>query len=139
MRFFEAVGACFEKFATFSGRAPRSEYWWFYLFTFLAGLATIPIDALLENESVSRAVSLAFFVPSIAVGSRRLHDIGRTGWLQALPLAGVGLMFVSITLGSMILLASIIFLIVLFCLKGTRGPNRYGDDPLDTFDPAVFE
>jgi uncharacterized membrane protein YhaH (DUF805 family) len=79
MNFTQAITTCFQKYATFSGRATRSEFWWFALFTLLASIL-----ASMFGELLNSLVTLALFVPSIAVGARRLHDIGKTGWLQLL-------------------------------------------------------
>ena len=62
-------------YAQFTGRASRSEYWWFYLFTVLA---TAAADTL--GGSVGNLASLAFFLPGLALVARRLHDTGRSGW-----------------------------------------------------------
>lgn len=79
MDFTQAVKTCFQKYATFSGRASRPEFWWFVLFTVIASIV-----ASMLGEVVNGLVSLALLLPSIAVGARRLHDIGKTGWLQLL-------------------------------------------------------
>ena len=77
MSFGEAIKSVFSKYAVFSGRARRSEYWYFYLFTFLVSLvlSCIPFVGLL-----SFFWSLAIIIPSIAVSVRRFHDIGKSGW-----------------------------------------------------------
>ena len=77
MSFGEAIKACFEKYAVFSGRSRRSEYWYFYLFTFLVSLVLecIPFLGLL-----SFVWFLAQLIPSLAVTVRRFHDIGKSGW-----------------------------------------------------------
>jgi uncharacterized membrane protein YhaH (DUF805 family) len=62
-------------YAQFTGRASRSEYWWFYLFTVLA---TAVADRL--SGTVGNIASLAFFLPGLALMVRRLHDVGRSGW-----------------------------------------------------------
>lgn len=79
-------------YANFSGRARRSEYWWFYLFTILVSITTSVVDATL-NTSVDNEIgvagliaSLALLMPSLAVTARRLHDTDRTGWWMLLPL-----------------------------------------------------
>ena len=74
MSFGEAIKSVFSKYATFSGRARRSEYWYFFLFTFLVGIVAsfIPIINLLWP--------LAIFIPTFAVSVRRLHDTGKSGW-----------------------------------------------------------
>ena len=90
MNFAQAISACMGKYGTFSGRAGRSEYWWFYLFTILmswgANMATGAIFSFgyPMADILPVIVSLAFFVPYIAAGSRRLHDIGKSGWWQLL-------------------------------------------------------
>ena len=110
------------KYATFSGRARRKEYWLFFLFITVVGLVASGIDALLgfvEMGPVNLIWSLAVLLPSLAVGARRLHDTGRSGWwllLYLVPLIGW------------------IVLIVFFCLRGESGMNRFGPDPLDPRD-----
>ncbi len=103
MTFGESISTCFSKYATFSGRASRSEYWWWWLFTFL--ISFIPLAGFLAF--------FVFFIPSLAVGVRRLHDTGRSGWnfLWAfLPI-----------LGAIILLV--------FFLTDSESDNQYGPRP----------
>lgn len=86
MNFQDSVKTCFNKYADFTGRASRPEYWWFFLFTLIA---SIVLSAL--NQYVSWLFSLATFIPSISVGARRLHETNRSGWWQLLwivPLVG---------------------------------------------------
>ena len=86
MTFVESISTCFNKYATFEGRATRSEYWWFVLFTWLVSLATGMV-----NETLSGLFSLAVLLPSLAVGARRLHDIDKSGWfllLWLIPIIG---------------------------------------------------
>ena len=75
MTFGEAIRTCFSKYATFEGRASRSEYWWFFLFNFLVSLGCGMI-----SDTLSGLFSLAVLLPSLAVGVRRLHDIDMSGW-----------------------------------------------------------
>ena len=79
MTFGESINICFKKYANFDGRASRSEYWWFFLFTFLVSMATGII-----SEALSGLFSLAVLLPSLAVGARRLHDTDRSGWFLLL-------------------------------------------------------
>ena len=86
MTFSTAVATCMRKYVTFSGRASRSEFWWFQLFQLLviACLAAVV-------ESLVPVAQLALFLPGLAVGCRRLHDTGRTGWwllLMIVPVIG---------------------------------------------------
>ena len=91
MNFRVAIIKCFMLYAIFSGRAGKAEYWWFFLFTFILGIMASVIDSTLGldkaiggNGGVTTLIQIATFLPSIAVGSRRLHDTGRSGWWQLL-------------------------------------------------------
>lgn len=94
MTFGEAIRTCFRKYATFSGRAPRSEYWWFVLFGFLGGAAAGLLDGFANGITgtrdgptiVSNVFNLAVLIPSLAVGWRRMHDTGRSGLYLFYPL-----------------------------------------------------
>jgi uncharacterized membrane protein YhaH (DUF805 family) len=81
MTFGESIKVCFSKYATFSGRASKSEFWWFTLFTFIASLSLQII-----SDRVSLAFTVATILPGFAVTTRRLHDTDRSGWLQLLYL-----------------------------------------------------
>jgi uncharacterized membrane protein YhaH (DUF805 family) len=116
MGFVDAIKFGFNNYATFSGRASRSEYWYWTLFTIIASVVAEIIDSVLGLGLVGFIVSLALLLPSIAVAVRRLHDIDRTGWWLLIAFTGVG----------------IILLIVWDCIQGTTGPNRFGPDPLGT-------
>ena len=109
MSFTDAIKACFAKYADFNGRAKRPEYWWFALFCFA-------VAVLLEYVSspVSWIFSLATLLPSLAVGSRRLHDMNKSGWLQ--------LIWIIPILGW-------IYLIYLLAQPGDAGDNQYGSPP----------
>lgn len=86
MTFSDAVRTGFAKYATFGGRARRSEFWWFTLFVFLAQAALGVVDTALfgvgpdATRLLNPLFTLAVLLPSLAVSVRRLHDIGRTGW-----------------------------------------------------------
>lgn len=119
-----ALSSAFGKYVTFSGRAPRSEFWWFLLFTWAihlllgvieAGLLPAYVDAETGAGPLNGLWSLFTLLPTISVSVRRLHDLGRSGWwwwLWLVPLIGS------------------IILLVWFCLRGTQGPNAHGPDPL---------
>lgn len=100
-----AISACFSKYATFSGRATRSEYWYFYLFYILVSIAVSIVDPT-EDGLLGNLITLAFFIPIIAAGSRRMHDVGKNGWLQLVP----------------------IYNLILLC-RQTEGDNQYGARP----------
>ena len=81
MTYLESVQTCFKKYATFSGCASRSEFWWWALFVFAGSIVLGFISSVL-----AALFSLATLVPYIAVGASRLHDIDRSGWCQLLAL-----------------------------------------------------
>jgi uncharacterized membrane protein YhaH (DUF805 family) len=86
MTFQESIKTCFTKYADFSGRASRSEYWWFILFIFLGGFVLSFVSFIVYAIFV-----LATIIPSISAATRRLHDTGRSGWWQLIvlvPLVG---------------------------------------------------
>ncbi len=119
MGFQDAVRSCFSKYISIEGRAPRSEYWFFVLFGLIGGAILGAVDAIIfsgnEMQPLSSLFSLALFLPSIMVGIRRLHDRDMSGWwmlLVLVPLVGA------------------LALLVLYVMKGTDGPNRFGPDPL---------
>jgi len=130
MDFMTAVKTCFSKYVTFSGRAQRSEFWWFALFTIVVNFILTIVDSTLFGTVTTGAGSfqaqtdmpflsgifgLAVFLPSISVAVRRLHDTDRSGWwwwLILIPLIGF------------------IVLIVFYATRGTAGANRFGNDPL---------
>lgn len=103
MGFLEAIKACFGKYATFSGRARRSEYWWFVLANVIIGC--IPF--------VNFIWGLAVLIPSLAVGVRRLHDTGRSGWWMLLAVVPV----------------ANFLLIYFYACDSQPGANQYGENP----------
>ncbi len=115
--FAQAVSSAFSNYVNFSGRASRTEYWYFALFLFIVGVATSLIDYVampdIEWSPLNTIFSLATFLPSLSVSVRRLHDIDRTGWWVLIALTIVGL----------------IVLLIFACTRGTIGSNRFGPDP----------
>ena len=85
MPFFAAVQSGFRNYANFKGRAPRSEYWWWTLFTLIVQAATSGF-----GDTIGGLVSLGVLLPSIAVQVRRLHDTNRSGWWILWPIASLG-------------------------------------------------
>jgi uncharacterized membrane protein YhaH (DUF805 family) len=138
MGFFGAIKTCYKKSFTFSGRATRSEYWWFALFQALLGIGgtiwfmsylfanpqiledmkysgTLPAGFMNNFWIFTAAHFLLFFMPSLSAMVRRLHDTDRSGWWYFI-------MFVPLIGG--------IWMLVLLCLPGSNGRNTYGPDPL---------
>lgn len=102
------------KFATFGGRARRSEFWWFALFNLIASVVVGIIDLALDTQILGWILTLALLVPSLAVGARRLHDTNRSGWWQLLHL---------------ILFFGTVVLIVFWVQEGQAGSNQHGPSP----------
>ena len=117
MTFPQAIASVFRNYVTFSGRAGRSEFWYWVLFALICGVATAILDLALFDESTVSPLNLIFniatFLPGLAVSARRLHDIGRTGWWLLIALTIIGL----------------VVLIVWYCQKSDTGPNVYGSEP----------
>ena len=84
MTFAESVSTCLKKYVDFNGVASRSEFWWFILFVFIVAVVLGWASPLLAN-----IFGLAMLLPELAVGARRLHDTGRSGWWQLLLLLPV--------------------------------------------------
>ena len=121
MNFAQAITSGFRNYVTFSGRASRSEYWLWVLFTILGGIITGIIDYAMFSENeysspLNTIFNLICFLPSFAMCFRRLHDIGKTGWWWLIALTIIG----------------IIVLIVWACQKSDVGPNAYGPEPVAT-------
>lgn len=95
MNFGESITTCMGKYVTFSGRASRSEFWWFYLFTVLISWGATLVEAAMFGVGamgiLSGIASLVFVLPSLAASSRRLHDIGKSGWWLLIALTVVGI------------------------------------------------
>ena len=171
----------FKRYATFSGRASRAEFWWFTLFLMiayfaiwlifvgsLASLATMESDvstgafgALGAGMIVIVLFWLAVIIPTLAVQARRLHDSNRSGWwlgayyvlyavymVAALGMTGsvdpnnppdnAMALFGGIAIVGVAFFVYSIVLLVFFCLAGTKGPNRFGEDPYGEDVEDVF-
>ena len=142
-----------KKYATFSGRARRKEYWWFQLFVMLVTMLAFAADAMINGVDaliagatgyVQAAESLLLFLPSIAVSVRRLHDTDRRGWWLLMPLlpammlggaigaelAGVAGAAMWVYGSALLLAVAALLLLVWYCSRGTIGDNRFGPDPI---------
>jgi uncharacterized membrane protein YhaH (DUF805 family) len=124
----QAINSCFRKYADFTGRACRAEYWYWSLFLLLMGILFVFLlngvaDMIYDNDTydvfynavliISAIANLAFFLPTLAVSVRRLHDIGRSGWeylIGLIPLVGC------------------LVLIVWFAID-SEDDNQYGTSP----------
>ena len=115
MNFGAAVASGFNNYATFEGRALRSEYWYWTLFAIIVGIVANIVDVMLGKVGIVNVLAiLVLLLPGLAVGVRRLHDIDKSGWnlLWALiPFFGA------------------LYLLFLLVQQGTRGGNAYGEHP----------
>jgi uncharacterized membrane protein YhaH (DUF805 family) len=129
MSFTAAIRSVLTQYVGFTGRARRSEYWWFTLFTVLVGLAAAILDSGLGTTPGSDGstgvigiiVNLALLLPTLAVAVRRLHDTDRSGWWLLIGLVPI--------VGAIVLL-------VFFVLDSTPGTNRFGANPKERPLPA---
>ena len=131
----EYMFAPLKRFADFSGRSRRKEYWSWFLFVMVALLVLMYLDSVLglggtatsyaEGGSVgfrmtggllTLAFMLAMLIPGVAVSIRRMHDQDKSGWFLLIP----------------------IYNLILLLTEGTRGPNRFGPDPKGADDGKVF-
>lgn len=124
MGFTEAVTSVFNKFLVVEGRSRRSEYWYFVLAIIIGSLGFGLIDSLLGIGLLGFLFQLAVLIPSITVGVRRLHDIGKSGWWMLIGLIPL--------IGTLVLL-------YFFVLDSEPGENQYGANPKGAADPSVFE
>jgi len=107
MGFTQSVKTCLSKYIVFSGRAQRSEYWWFVLFVILVSVGLAVLSAVLfgtdpetgqGSNLLNSVFQLAMLLPMLAAGWRRLHDTGRPGWYLLLPMAfSISMMFMLLT------------------------------------------
>ncbi|MGN9812519.1 DUF805 domain-containing protein [Micromonospora sp. BQ11] len=129
MSFADAIRSVLTQYVGFTGRARRSEYWWFALFSFLVSIVAAILDGVFGTNLgdagstgvIGLIVTVALLLPSLAVGVRRLHDTDRSGWwllIGLVPLVGA------------------IVLLVFFVKDGTPGANRFGPDPRDRAQAA---
>lgn len=103
-----------ENYANFEGRARRREYWLFALLNAIIGYGLLFILGLISPKLAmfGNIYNLAVLIPSIAVGVRRMHDVGKSGWYILIP----------------------IYNLVLACTEGEKGTNQYGADPKNTLE-----
>lgn len=102
-----------KKYADFTGRARRKEYWMFVLFYLIFYIVLSVIDSFIGSMILSGLFSLALLVPSISIAARRLHDTGRTGWWQLIALIPL--------LGTIVL--------IVFLAQDSHDENKYGANP----------
>ena len=115
--FIQAISFGFSNYVNFQGRATRAEFWGWFLFIVIADVVLGIVDSILGTGFIGSLFSLAVIIPGLALGARRLHDIGKSGWWQ--------LLWFAIIVGWIILLVWAI-------RQGNRGQNHYGFDPRTT-------
>ena len=114
MSFSQSIAYCFSNYFNFNGRASRSEFWWFQLFALLLSVVGSVWDASMGDTSGNGMMYwiavIATFFPAIAVASRRLHDVNKSGWWQLITITIIGL----------------IPLIIWWATKGENKKNQHG-------------
>lgn len=104
-----------QQYADFNGRARRTEFWMFVLFNLIFSIIANVLDYMFGTVYIFSSIyALAMFIPGLAVSVRRLHDVGKSGWM---------------ILVSLIPVIGFIWLLVLFVTEGTPGENQYGPNP----------
>lgn len=147
-----------KRYARFSGRSGRAEFWWFTLVSTVAGFAFDGIDRLVGSELgiLGLIFTLGLFIPSLAVTVRRLHDIGMSGWWMLAVIApaflygaqssyaalesqfnGGAAASSSLVSISLLVIAGLALVLCLI-LPGNKGSNRYGSDPYDGSGSNAF-
>ena len=140
MGFREAVTVCIQDYYTFSGRARRPEFWWFFLFVVVGTLLLSAVDAVIFGEGMLLGLNGLFglltFLPQLAVSWRRMHDTGRPGWFNLLPVVPiVPLLIIGPgdplpTLVLMLLSAVVMIVVLVWLVQPSRPmPNRFGPEP----------
>jgi len=109
MNMADSIKICFQKYADFDGRATRSEYWWFFFFCLIVGIISAVYSEVSENPIPELIIQIVLLIPSLAVATRRLHDINKSGWNQLWSITVIGL----------------IPLIVWYCQKSKKGKSRF--------------
>lgn len=104
MHFLTSIKTCFQKYADFSGRPTRPEFWWFYLFFYLNYFVFIMLGFLVSDVFfiLFFIVFLALFLPWLAAGARRMHDVNKSAWwvlLTFVPFASLALMYFQVQPG----------------------------------------
>jgi len=116
MSFVDAIKSVFTQYVGFSGRARRSEFWYFYLFTILLSIVASIVQRAMTNSTngiVTTIIGLAIVLPYLAVAVRRLHDTSRSGWWLLIGLIPV--------VGTIVL--------IVFWVQDSHGDNQYGPSP----------
>lgn len=148
MTFSESIKTVvFKKYATFKGRASRSEYWWYSLFASLIALLGAVIANTLYGDpselTLFDIVWLLIFLPGLAVGIRRLHDVNKSGWWLLYPWLGLilvpiaslfddtSLMDSMVVISFSLMTLGYLYVLYLAIKKSDSGENQYGKNPVE--------
>ena len=148
MTFSESIKTVvFKKYATFKGRASRSEYWWYSLFASLIALLGAVIANTLYGDpselTLFDIVSLLLLLPGLAVGIRRLHDVNKSGWWLLYPWLGLilvpiaslfddtSLMDSMVVISFSLMTLGYLYVLYLAIKKSDSGENQYGKNPVE--------
>jgi uncharacterized membrane protein YhaH (DUF805 family) len=137
------IQKCLRLFANGAGRARRAEYWWWTLFAIVVSIVAYVLDIAVggmnqftgtpNSQIITGIAGLALLAPGISVASRRFHDVGLSGWLAGAAFAvyvlGYGLAASAMPIGSLLLLAAGIVVLVVAVMPSKPGENQYGPNP----------
>ena len=144
MNLHTATIKCFNNYFNFNGRAKRAEYWYFFAFYLLTFFCIVMLQNLFDLNLwwLSTIVGVGYMIPYFAVGARRLHDVGKSGWLQVLPIIFQVLPIIFALIGDFIpvseafrnfmlvlFIGSYIYLLFLFICESEKKNNKYGPVP----------
>jgi uncharacterized membrane protein YhaH (DUF805 family) len=119
MSFGQAIASGFKNYVNFTGRAARSEFWYWILFGVIVAVVMTIIDLAVFRDAAVRPLTtiadLALLLPTLAVSVRRMHDLDRSGW--------------DVVVIWILVFGTIIRYIIWCCTRGTPGPNRFGPPP----------
>ena len=144
MNLHTATIKCLNNYFNFNGRAKRAEYWYFTAFNLLAFFCIVMLENLFDLNLwwLSTIVGVGYMIPYFAVGARRLHDVGKSGWLQVLPIIFQVLPIIFAWIGdfipiseaflifmSVLFIGSTIYLLFLLICESEKKNNKYGPVP----------
>ncbi len=148
MNFINSIKTFLKKYATFSGRAPLSEFWKWWAIFFVFNIILNPIGEIIEEKTgtllmmlILSPITLPTLAIMISIWVKRLHDIGISGWWMLLPFAPITALIIdnnvdifshntAETIKGLITIYYLAILIMIIGRKGTKGDNKFGKDPL---------
>ena len=131
MGFVESIESALRKYFVWKGRASRSEFWWFYLFSILGAIVTTLVDFIYGVPVLNTVFILATFIPTLSVFIRRLHDTGHSGWWYWISLMPIVIYSYEGKNNKLLLpILGFMYAVKLLFTLSEEGENQYGSSPL---------